>query len=93
MFSYLLGNVNGLVAQMNAEGNLKSQQAEDLEEWLLRMDRMGKSKRVSHQQIDFITTYMKNYWRLNLKNMDAECEFVRLLPPQLRRRVSPRSVK
>ena len=88
MFSYLLGNVNGMVAQMNAEENLKSKQTEELEEWLLRLDRVGKTKRLPNERIDFITAYMKNYWRLNVKNMDKECEFLRQLPPQLRSRVN-----
>jgi len=87
MFSYLLGNVNGLVAQMNAEDNLKSAQAEALEDWLLKLDRVGKTKKLPTYKIDAITVFMKHYWKLNIKDMDKECEFLRLLPPQLRSKV------
>ena len=87
MFSYLLGNVNGLVAQMNAEANLKSEQAEHLEEWLLKLERVGKTKRLSSEVIDSITTYMMKHWKLNVKDIDKDCEFFRMLSPQLRAKV------
>jgi len=87
MFSYLLGNVNGLVAQLNYEANLKSQQAEQLEEWLLKLDRAGKNKRLSNANYKFITNYMKMYWNKNQKGIDKDGEFVTQLPPSLRTKV------
>ena len=84
MFSYLLGNINGLVAQLNYEANLKSQQAEQLEEWLLRIDRAGKTKHLSNSQYKFITNYLGTYWNKNIKGIDTEKEFVVQLPPSLR---------
>ena len=87
MFSYLLGNVNGLVMQMNASEALKSKQAEELEEWLLKVDRVGKTKRIQNEDIDFITKYMNSHWFNNVQNIDKSCEFMAQLAPPLRRRV------
>ncbi len=84
MFSYLLGNVNGLVVQMSAENNLKRKQAEELEEWLLKVDRVGKTKRIHNDDIDFITRYMSSYWHNNVQNMD-QGEFISQLDAPLRR--------
>jgi len=89
MFSYLLGNVNGIVAQMSVEEGLKQKQVEDLEEWLLKLDRVGKMKRIKNEDIDFITKYMNGYWWNSVKDMDKECQYIALLPPPIRRRVIP----
>jgi hypothetical protein len=87
MFSYLLGNVNGLVAQLNAEANLKGKQHEELEAWLLRLDRLGQNKRISNNDIAHITNYMSSYWRQTIKGLDTSNDFLPQLPPPLRRRV------
>ena len=87
MFSYLLGNVNGLVAQLNYEANLKSQQAEQLEDWLLKLDRAGKNKRLANNQYKFVTNYLQAYWGKNIRGLDSEREFVMQLPPSLRTQV------
>ncbi len=87
MFSYLLGNVNGLVAQLNYEANLKSQQAEQLEDWLLRLDRAGKNKRLSNTQYKFVTNYLATYWNKNIKGIDTDRDFIMQLPPALRSKV------
>ena len=87
MFSYLLGNVNGLISQVNAVENLRSQQSEDFEEWLLKLERSGKSKRLDEKLIESINKYMANYWHYNVKDIDQECEFIRFLSPKLKAKV------
>ena len=60
MFSYLLGNINGLVVQLSYYAHITGQQEEELENWLLRMDRSVK-KQMSRKQANFITKYLKEY--------------------------------
>ena len=94
MFSYLLGNVNGLVVQLNYDENMKSQQLEQLEVWLLKIDRAGKDKRsnfsskgLSNAKCDFISNYLKTYWSKNIKGLDTDNEFILQLSPGLRTKV------
>ena len=86
MFSYLMGNVNGLVTQLSYEAQIESKQEEDLENWLLRMDRAVRTQ-LSTRQCDFIIKYLRNYWAKNIKGVDAGSEFVVQLPPRLRKKV------
>ncbi len=87
MFSYLMGNVNGLLAQMNLEENIKSQQTEALEDWLIKLNRVGKNKRIKNKDTEFVTDYMKSYWVHDIKNIAEGSDFMRQLPPTLRRKV------
>ena len=85
MFSYLLGNINGLILQANYAARITSQQEDQLEVWLLRMDRAVKTK-ISRKQSNFVTNYLKDYWRNNIKGI-TDNEFVALIPPGVRRKV------
>jgi len=86
MFSYLMGNVNGLITQLNYEATLSSQQEENLESWLLKMDRAVQMQ-LSSKQCDFVIQYLRNYWAKNIKGIDTDSEFVEQLHPNLRRKV------
>jgi len=87
LFSYLLGNVNGLLIQMNLEESIKTAQVEALEEWIIRINRSGKSKDLKSKEVDFITEYMKGYWRKDLKSLVSGSDFMKQLPPPLRKKL------
>ena len=87
MFTYLLGSVNGLVAQLSYDDNIKSQQKEQLETWLLRLDMVGKKDRLTNEQYQFILDYLEKYWKINIKGLNTDNEFISQLPPSLRSRV------
>ena len=72
---------------MNLEESIKTAQVEALEEWLIRLNRLGKSKNLKNKEVDFITEYMKGYWRKDIKSLVDGNDLMKQLPPTLRRKV------
>ncbi len=76
------------MTQLSYQAHLKEQQEGQLENWLLRFDRAVRIQ-MSNKQCDFVTKYMTDYWRKNVKGIDVESEFVAQLPPLIRKKVPP----
>ena len=87
LFSYLLGNVSGLLAQIYMEECINLKQTEELEEWLIRINRLGKTKSMRNKDIKFITDYMKSDWRKDIKWLLEGNNFMFQLSPVIRRKV------
>ena len=73
--------------QINLEENLNSKQDEDIEEWLVRLNRLGKDRRLKNRDMKFIAEYIKTKVKKDVKLLIEGNEFMAQLPPTLRRDV------
>ena len=76
-----------MLLQINLEENLNSKQDEDIEEWLVRLNRLGKDRRLKNRDMKFIAEYIKTKVKKDVKLLIEGNEFMAQLPPTLRRDV------
>lgn len=69
---------------MNINSNIEQEQIENLENWLLKINKVRPMK---GQDIKYISEYMRIYWRKDIRWVEQN-NFMTQLPPTLRKKVN-----
>ena len=81
-FAYLMGNINSLFVQVDSIYELKAAKEEELELWLIRLDKSVKQKVLLNEYFTHIQKFFSAQWDKNFHSLKNE-EFFWKMKPQL----------
>ena len=79
-FAYLMGNINSLIVQTDSIYELKAAREEELELWLIRLDKAVKQKVLMNDYFQHITKFHSSSWDKSLIRLKREELFQKLKP-------------
>jgi hypothetical protein len=85
-FGYIIGNINSMVIQIDSIDEMKKEEEERINIWLMKLGRINSNKALSSTYYDHINWFYQNFWNMDFWKI-KENEFYNQLKPRLRSEV------
>ena len=85
-FAQLMGSINSVLNQLSTISDLMNAKEEEVEMWLVRLDRIYKEKVFINDYFVHVMRFFKGNWEHNFIAIKKQ-EFFRQLKPQLQNRL------
>ena len=88
LFAYMMSNINNLIEKLDDDHvEILENKSEELDQWILKIDRANRDKKLESDFVEEIKAFFKNYWQKDHTMIQNEESFLNQMPRDLRSRV------